>query len=736
MKKKSFISVLFIIVFLFGFVCEGFSQNPADSEIEQILRTKSIESKAKAADTSWTSGDPEDFSALTGTTWEFTYTLDEYTYTDTLIFEKSVQTSSDGSVILSYYDQYEYEGGVIYTELPSEVGGGYGFFAVITTEYFNQIYIFKVSGDTAAGYYMMEYDGEYSDPYPMTGKKINNSVETGWVKISGTVQNNEGTSLCAMILANGEYMFSCDANNGIYELDVPLDADGNITLFAFCDGLAPFKKILTSQKSETFNISMQPASSDSRYMNITAALSETASGWVKISGTVQNDEGTPLCAMILANGEYMFSCDANQGKYELEVPLDSNGEITLFGFCDGLQPYKKVLSPGHQTQTPSQLAQELSQKSSSVVDANEKFILASQAYFADTTEASLSEIIQLKDDYIAKGEELADAIEDYNLTISKLNLIQSSQKQSRDLPGGPAGPIPVTLPLSIREAINNAKVDANNIINDYNSGNISEEEAIARINKAKTQHTLNTVGTGFAAVGGTFASGIAYLGLTAAKVGAVTVGGVAISSGIVITGVGIAAGVGIKMLWNYCSGSKSRESNGTCFMSTFQGETGKPISVPYNFTGSLTIFVEGKGPVTIDNLEVKDGKIIEVSTDPADIDDITWDDLNNPDESVETKENDWSEYSTELVGITATNSPVDPGPGESVSVTAHVIPPLPGIEVYFTISGTDGYSSSGTYTTDSSGNAGSFYIPGASEGVVDTVTITAKDKKTTIIYVF
>jgi len=734
MNKKNLISVLFIIAFLFGFVCEGFSQNTADSAIEQILRIKSIGSKARASDTSWISSDPEDFSALTGTTWEFSYTVGDI-YTDTLIFEKSVQTSSDGSAVLLYYDQYEYEGGAVYTEFPSEIGGGYGFFAVTATDYYNQIYIFKVSGDTATGYWMMEYDGEYSDPYPMTGKKINNSAETGWIKISGTVQNNEGTSLCAMILANGQYMFSCDSNYGKYELDVPLDADGNITLFAFCDGLAPFKKILTSQKSQTFNIAMQPTSSDSQYMNITAAMSETTSGWVKISGTVQNDEGTSLCAMILANGQYMFSCDANQGKYELEVPLDNNGEITLFGFCDGLQPYKKILSPG-QTQTPPQLAKELSQKSASVVDANEKFILASQSYLADTTKISLSEIMLLKDDYIAKGEELAEAIEDYNLTIEKLQLLSISGKQSRDLPGGPAGPIPVTLPLSIREAINNAKVDANNIINDYNSGNISEEEAIERINKAKTQHTLNTVGTGFAAVGGTFASGIAYLGLTAAKVGAVTVGGVAISSGIVITGVGIAAGVGIKMLWNYCSGSKTRDSNDTCFMSTFQGETGKPISVPYNFTGSLTIFVEGKGPVTIDNLEVKDGKIIEVSTDPADIDDITWDDLNNPDESVETEENDWSEYSTELIGITATNSPVDPGPGENVYVTAHVIPPLPGIEVHFTMSGTDGYSTSGTYTTDSSGNAGSFYIPGAEEGVVDTVTITAKDKKTTIIYVF
>ena len=48
--------------------------------------------------------------------------------------------------------------------------------------------------------------------------------------------------------------------------------------------------------------------------------------------------------MVLANGQYMFSC-AGHGEYELEVPLDVNGEITLFVFVDGLQPYKEIFSP-------------------------------------------------------------------------------------------------------------------------------------------------------------------------------------------------------------------------------------------------------------------------------------------------------------------------------------------------------------------------------------------------------
>jgi len=46
--------------------------------------------------------------------------------------------------------------------------------------------------------------------------------------------------------------------------------------------------------------------------------------------------------MVLANGQYTFS-SAGNGEYELEVPLDENGQITLFGFADGFQPFKEVL---------------------------------------------------------------------------------------------------------------------------------------------------------------------------------------------------------------------------------------------------------------------------------------------------------------------------------------------------------------------------------------------------------
>ncbi len=175
----------------------------------------------------------------------------------------------------------------------------------------------------------------------LSGVGADPDIEAGWMKIRGTVQYNE-MPLCAMILANGQYMFSCGENEGKYELNVPLDENGKITLFAFCDGLAPFKQTLYPSDAADFNVSMLTAPADSKEMNIDATLTADDSGWVRIKGTVQYED-MPLCAMILANGQYMFSCNENNGVYDINVPLDANKQITFFCFCDGFLPFKRIL---------------------------------------------------------------------------------------------------------------------------------------------------------------------------------------------------------------------------------------------------------------------------------------------------------------------------------------------------------------------------------------------------------
>ena len=52
-----------------------------------------------------------------------------------------------------------------------------------------------------------------------------------------------------------------------------------------------------------------------------------------INGTVTYN-GTAVCAMVLANGQYMFSCGEDLGTFDLEVPLNENGEIVSWHHHD------------------------------------------------------------------------------------------------------------------------------------------------------------------------------------------------------------------------------------------------------------------------------------------------------------------------------------------------------------------------------------------------------------------
>lgn len=62
---------------------------------------------------------------------------------------------------------------------------------------------------------------------------------------------------------------------------------------------------------------------------------------VNIFGAVRNNRGESVCGLVLANGQFMFSCSP-VGTYSLDVPQDGSGQVTLFGFADGHFPFKSV----------------------------------------------------------------------------------------------------------------------------------------------------------------------------------------------------------------------------------------------------------------------------------------------------------------------------------------------------------------------------------------------------------
>lgn len=174
-----------------------------------------------------------------------------------------------------------------------------------------------------------------------------------WTNISGRVLTQTGTPLCAMVLANGEHMFSC-GGSGDYSLRVPLDSSDLITIQVFASGFAPFKESLTERRASGYSVFMDRDTSG-RSFTITHSQSSLRTGWAVVTGNI-NYNGTPLCAMILINGQSMFSCNQNLGRYSLDVPLDSAGNITLQAFVGGFQPHRETFAgpskkPFNQVQT-------------------------------------------------------------------------------------------------------------------------------------------------------------------------------------------------------------------------------------------------------------------------------------------------------------------------------------------------------------------------------------------------
>jgi len=72
-----------------------------------------------------------------------------------------------------------------------------------------------------------------------------------------------------------------------------------------------------------------------------SSRASTRAGWTVVNGTIDFN-GTPVCALMLANGQHMFSCNETLGRFSLEVPLDNSGNVTLFAFVSGFQPLKVV----------------------------------------------------------------------------------------------------------------------------------------------------------------------------------------------------------------------------------------------------------------------------------------------------------------------------------------------------------------------------------------------------------
>jgi hypothetical protein len=172
---------------------------------------------------------------------------------------------------------------------------------------------------------------------------INIAKAQGFVPANGRVLFDE-VPLCALVLINGQSQFSC-AGDGRFDLDVPLDGNGMVTVQVFASGFAPSRSLLAPEQVTNYQVDMSRISKGRTFEVDTTYSNLGTEGWAWITGTVQA-AGEPVCALILANGQKMFSCKADLGQFALEVPRDQDGNVTLQIFADGFSPYRVILRGG------------------------------------------------------------------------------------------------------------------------------------------------------------------------------------------------------------------------------------------------------------------------------------------------------------------------------------------------------------------------------------------------------
>jgi phospholipase/lecithinase/hemolysin len=163
------------------------------------------------------------------------------------------------------------------------------------------------------------------------------------VDTSGTIKTPDGTDICAMVLASGQYMFSCNPA-GVFSLpDLPRESNGTVKRQIYADGFFPKIDLLTGSSNDAV---VMPHSGTCPSYNASydpGVFPGSAGKRITITGKVfLQDSETPICAMVLANGKHMFSCEGS-GNYTLDIPLDSNGQFKLQVYADGFAPVIQTL---------------------------------------------------------------------------------------------------------------------------------------------------------------------------------------------------------------------------------------------------------------------------------------------------------------------------------------------------------------------------------------------------------
>jgi len=158
------------------------------------------------------------------------------------------------------------------------------------------------------------------------------------VDLTGTVQDAGGTPLCALALASGQFMFTCDGSGSYSLLGLPTESDGSVKRQVYVDGFFPNVEPLPGSTDEIVVMTRASNCPDYNSFAEPGVFPDSAGKRINVSGTVllQNTQ-TTVCAMALGNGQFGFTCDGT-GTYSANIPLDNNGQYKLQVYADGFAP--------------------------------------------------------------------------------------------------------------------------------------------------------------------------------------------------------------------------------------------------------------------------------------------------------------------------------------------------------------------------------------------------------------
>lgn len=164
------------------------------------------------------------------------------------------------------------------------------------------------------------------------------SAPEGSVNLSGSVRAQDGSPLCAMVLASGQFMFSCDPDGPFSLTNLPRENDGTVRRQVYANGFFPRIDVLDGSVDETVVLARSGVCPNYNPPTDPGDFPDSAGKRIDIPGEVlmQNTQ-TPVCALVLANGQHMFSCDG-WGEYALNIPLDDNGQFEVQVYAEGFAP--------------------------------------------------------------------------------------------------------------------------------------------------------------------------------------------------------------------------------------------------------------------------------------------------------------------------------------------------------------------------------------------------------------